>query len=72
MSESKADRWSQEAEVGFIRKLGTFAASHGKTRADLLKGYIKAHPLRARWLGIDGDRVLDFAKRQLAEIEGVK
>ena len=72
MSESKADKWGQEAEVGFIRKLGTFSASHGKTRADLLKGYIKAHPLRARWLGIDGDRVLDFAKRQLAEIEGVK
>ena len=72
MSESKADRWSQEAEVGFIRKLGTFAASHGKTRADLLKGYINAHPLRARWIGINADRVLDFAKRQLAEIEGVK
>ena len=52
MSESKADKWSQEAEVSFIRKLGTFAASHGKTRADLLKGYIKAHPLRARWIGI--------------------
>ena len=72
MSESKADRWSQEAEVSFIRKLGTFAASHGKTRAELLRGYIKAHPLRVRWIGINADRVLDFAKRQLAEIEGVK
>ena len=72
MSESKADKWSQEAEVSFIRKLGTFAASHGQTRAQLLKGYIDAHPLRARWIGINADRVLEFAKRQLAEIEGVK
>lgn len=72
MSESKADRWSQEAEVGFIRKLGTFSASHGKSRAELLKGYIAAHPLRVRWLGISAERVLEFAKRQLAEIDGVK
>ena len=72
MSESKAARWSQEAKVGFIRKLGTFSASHGKSRAELLKGYIAAHPLRVRWLGISAERVLEFAKRQLAEIEGVK
>ena len=72
MSESKADKWSQEAEVGFIRKLGTFTEAHGKSRAELLKGYIPAHPLRVRWLGISAERVLEFAKRQLAEIEGVK
>ena len=58
--------------MSFIRKLGTFSAPHGKTRAQLLKGYIEAHPLRVRWIGINADRVLDFARRQLAEIEGVK
>ena len=72
MNESRADKWSQDSEVVFIRKLGTFSDSHGKTRAQLLKAYIEAHPLRVRWLGIDSGRMLDFAKRQFAEIEGVK
>lgn len=64
--EKKADGWSQANEVEFIRLLGTHSEG-AFSRKELLEGYIKAHPMRSRWLGIKADKMLDFARRQLVE-----
>lgn len=65
-------RWDQKLEVEFIRNLGNYSEAHKKSRAELLRNYIKAHPLRKRWMGIKADRMLALAERCLAEEEGVR
>ncbi|NNM31960.1 MAG: hypothetical protein HKO53_02790 [Gemmatimonadetes bacterium] len=42
------DRWTAAHELAFIRRLGTFAKT-GRSRAELLEGYMAGLRRRARW-----------------------
>jgi hypothetical protein len=49
--------WTTVDELKFVRDLGTFASTHGLTRAQLLSRYEAALRLREHWGSIDAIKV---------------
>lgn len=60
-----SEQHSTVLELEFISKLGSFSASHQKTRKELLEGYISAANMRVRWGNIDKDLVFKRARKHL-------
>ncbi len=59
-------------EINFLSRIGTHSLSSRKTgKAALLRGYLGACELRQEWGRIDSERVISFAKEQLAREAGI-
>lgn len=63
--------WSTDHEIAFIGDLGVHGSgphhvvSHGKSRAELLAGYLEGAKRRTDWGKIDRERVIAKAERML-------
>lgn len=59
--------WTTDSEIRYLNQIGAFKPEHGKTKADFLKGYLRALPKRAKWIGMNKPLLFNHANKLLQQ-----
>ena len=69
------NNWQTQDELKFIRGLGHHRNWREEVtlekKRDLLRGYLEGCELRARWAGLDREKIIAFARNELKKYEGL-